>query len=348
MPGGDGVQALLALPRAVTVREPQPPRWRFDVRPGRSDPSSFPRSAWLRAARRAVTTASHDAFGIGEPQGQLALRVELSAYLSRARGLSSTPDQVIVTSGSTQGLGLVARSVAPGGGRVAVEEPSMPLHREIVRAAGHEVVPVEVDGRGMRVEELERMRRADLVVLTPNRQHPTGAALAPQRRSWLLSWARRAGSLVVEDDHDGEFRYDRHPISALQSLDPGVVICAGTLSKTLAPGVRLGWPMVTDPLRDAVVKQKALADWQSAALEQLTFAELLRSGAYDRHVRRMRLVYRSRRDAVIAALRAARPGLEILGDQAGLNLLAPLPSAEAESDALRWARRQGMVLGGLA
>ncbi len=330
------------------MREPPPLRWRFDFRPGRPDASSFPRRAWLRAARRAIAAAPNDAFSIGDPQGQLALRVELSGYLSRARGLASAPDRLVVTSGFIQGLGLVARSLPTVRGKVAMEDPCLPLHRAVVRATGHEVVPVAVDGDGMRVSQLRGRDDIGLVVLTPNRQHPTGTVLSPHRRAELVQWARGSGALVLEDDYDGEFRYDRHPLGALQTLDPGVVIYAGTVSKTLAPGVRLGWLVVPEGLLAAVLAHKAHADWQSGALDQLAFTELLRSGAYDRHVRRMRLSYRRRRDLLIQALAAARPDLAVTGADAGLDLLIPLPSPGLEAAALAAARAAGIGLDGLA
>jgi len=330
------------------LREPGPERWHFDLRPGRPDPSSFPRSVWVRALRHALATAPDEALGYGTTQGQLALRTELAGYLRRARGLRVSATELLVTTGFTQSLGLLARSLAAAGvRRVAIEEPSMPLHRSILRTAGHELILLGVDDDGAQVEELEAARSVGAVVLTPNRQHPTGATLGPTRRSRLLRWARTAGAIVVEDDYDGEFRYDRHPIGPLQGLDPGVVAYAGTASKTLAPGVRLGWLALPDSLRERVIAAKETTDWHTSALEQLAFAELLRTSAYDRHIRKMRLRYRHRRDSVIRALAAANPRLRVTGGAAGLNLLVPLPSAEVEAAALAVARSAGIGLGGL-
>ncbi|MGZ4383935.1 MAG: MocR-like pyridoxine biosynthesis transcription factor PdxR, partial [Gaiellaceae bacterium] len=328
---------------APALRGPAPLRWRFDLRPGRPDPSSFPRAEWLRALRRALAVAADESLGYGGPEGQLALRTELAGYLGRARGLRVDAQSVLVSNGFTQSLGLVVRALAASGvTRIAMEEPSMPLHRAIVRAAGHELVLIAVDGEGMRVAELEDEPGVGAAVLTPNRQHPTGVALSSGRRARLLDWARATGALLVEDDYDGEFRYDGHPIGPLQSLDPGVVAYAGTASKTLAPGLRLGWLALPDSIRSDVVRQKELADWHSSALEQLAFAELLRGGAYDRHVRRMRLRYRRRRDALIEALEARMPGLEVSGAAAGLNLLIRLPDAGREREAIVAANAAGI------
>jgi GntR family transcriptional regulator/MocR family aminotransferase len=331
------------------LREPAPVRWRFDLRPGRPDASSFPRGAWLRAVRRALADAPDDAFGYGSENGQLDLRTELASYLARARGLRVTASDLLITTGFTQGLGLIARALAATGvTRVAMEEPSMPLHREIVRAAGHTLVHVPVDDEGAQVAGLERRRRVGAVVLTPNRQHPTGAVLSAARRARVLDWARASGAFVVEDDYDGEFRYDRHPLAPLQALDPGVVVYAGTASKTLAPGVRLGWLALPEPLRAPVAHQKALADWHNGAVDQLAFAELLRAGAYDRHIRQMRLRYRRRRDALIQVLKTAHPQLRIEGEAAGLNLLIPLGNAQTEAEAIAAAKLAGIGLDGLA
>ena len=335
--------------RSTAIRQPPPVRWRYDLRPGRPDAGSFPRAEWMRALRRALATAPNAAFGYGETQGQLPLRVELAGYLSRARGLRVSPESVVVTAGFTQGLGLVARSLAAMGvSAVAMEEPSMPLHRSIVRAAGLTVTLMGVDGDGMQVEALARSPEIGAAVLTPNRQHPTGVALGAARRAQLLGWARKQGALIVEDDYDGEFRYEGHPLGPLQGLDPDLVVYAGTVSKTLAPGVRLGWLVLPERLRQPVLREKELADWQSSTLEQLALAEMLHASAYDRHVRRMRLRYRRRRDLLVSALAEAFPDLRIMGIEAGLNLVIPLPDHATEARALAAAGAAGVGLEGLA
>jgi GntR family transcriptional regulator/MocR family aminotransferase len=260
-----------------------------------------------------------------------------------------TAADLVVTGGFTQSLGLLARTLAADGvRRIAIEEPSMALHRAIVRSAGHELVLIGVDDDGAKIEELDGVGDVGAVVLTPNRQHPTGATLGAARRSQVLRWARATGAVVVEDDYDGEFRYDSRPIGPLQGLDPGVVAYAGTASKTLAPGVRLGWLALPESLRAALTAEKRRSDWLSGALEQLALAELLRTGAYDRHVRRMRVRYRRRRDAVVDAVRSANPRLRVSGAAAGLNVVLPLPDADAEAEALAAARAAGIGLAGLA
>jgi GntR family transcriptional regulator / MocR family aminotransferase len=333
------------------VEQPEPllVPWRFDLRPGFLDASSFPRLEWVRALRRALGEAPDDAFGYGNSQGQLALRTELASYLRRARGLEVAPRDLLVTAGFTQSLGLLARSLfAAGARRIAIEEPSWRFHRSILRAAGHELVPVDVDDHGAQVDQLETARDIGAVLLTPNRQHPTGVTLSADRRSRLLRWARGTGAIIIENDYDGEFRYDGHPIGSLQGLDPAVVAYAGTASKTLAPGVRLGWLTLPDSLRKPLIDAKRLTDWQTGGLDQLALAELLRTNAYDRHIRKMRLRYRRRRDTMVTTLAAANPRLRVSGASAGLNVLLPLPGGEVEADALAAAHAAGIGLGGVA
>jgi GntR family transcriptional regulator/MocR family aminotransferase len=314
-------------------------RFRYDLRPGRPDASSFPRTDWLRALRRALAESADDSFDYGDPRGLVTLRAELASYLGRARGLLVTPDDVVVTSGYTQSLGLVARALAPC--RVAMESPTMPHHRAVVRAAGNEIVSLHVDDEGADVTAL---RDEALVVLTPNRQHPLGMALSAPRRAFLLDWARRRGAFVVEDDYDGEFRYDGRPLGPLQGLEPRHVVYAGTASKTLAPGVRLGWLAVPRSLRERIVEQKQLADWHSGTLEQLALAAFLRSTAYDRHVRKMRLRYRRRRDVLLATL----AGRRVRGAAAGLNLYVEVDDEDAVvgAAAARGVAVQGAVTTG--
>lgn len=348
--GERGSATVVAIERDVTGepterRAPGAAPPRFDLRPGRPDAGSFPRAEWLRALRRGLARAPDEALGYGDARGRPELREELAAYLRRARGLQVSAANLVVTTGYGQGLNLVARALASEGvGRIAIENPSMPEHRAAVSAAGHEVVPLAVDADGARVEQLANV---GAVVLTPNRQHPLGGTLSPQRRSHLLAWARATGAIVVEDDYDGEFRYDGHPLGALQGLEPRVVVYAGTTSKTLAPGVRLGWLAVPDALLAAVEREKRLADWQSGALDQLALAELISSGAYDRHIRKMRLHYRRRRDAMLRALARRVPQLTVTGAAAGLNLLVELPDRATEQRALASAAERGVAVEGL-
>jgi GntR family transcriptional regulator/MocR family aminotransferase len=326
-------------PVAELAPAPEKPSWRYDLRPTLPDPSSFPRGDWLRALRRALVAAPDEAFSYGDPQGNLLLRSELAKYLGRARGLHVTPENLLVTSGFTQSLNLIARAI--GRGTVAMEEPSMAAHREIIRDLGHRLVLLPVDDEGATIDGLTK---EDAVLLTPSRQHVLGTTLSAARRTRLLDWARATGAIVVENDYDGEFRYDIRPLVPLQALEPAHVIYAGTTSKSLAPGIRIGWLAVPDRLVERLTHLKHFTDAQNCAVEQLAFSEFLASGAYDRHVRKQRLRYRSRRDALLALLPRALP---TSGTSGGLNLVLHLRDAEAEREVLQAAFAEGVMLSGL-
>ena len=345
--GSGTVVAQVGVPEAPREHaEAEGAAWRYDLREGRPDPTSFPRGAWIRALRRALSEAPPDALGLGDSRGRPELHEQLAAYLARVRGLRVQPRQIVVTTGFMQSLNLVARALAAEGTRsFAMEDPCLDFHRDAVRAAGHSILPLPVDADGAQVERLSS--RTGAVLLTPNRQHPLGMPLAPARRALLAEWARGDGGVVIEDDYDGEFRYDGPPIGALQGLEPGRVIYAGTASKTLAAGIRLGWLVLPPDLVEPVLAQKRLLDWQTGALEQLALAELIRSGEYDRHIRKMRLRYRRRRDLLVRALTKHVPEGSIAGTSAGLNLFVRLPGREAERELLEAATHRRIRIKGL-
>jgi len=302
----------------------------FDFFPGAPDLASFPRAAWLRATRDVLREAPDRAWRYPDVRGAAPLRRALAAHLRRVRGVAADPERLVVVGGATQGLALLGRTLAEAGERaIAVEDPSLPPHRLVLAAAGLEVLPVAVDGDGLRVDALQRSG-ARAVVVTPAHQFPLGMALAPPRRAALLGWAR-AGGLVIEDDYDAEFRYDRAPLGALQGLAPERVAYLGSASKTLAPALRLGWLVLPAGLVEPVARHKALDDAGEPVLEQLVLARLLDSAAYDRHLRIARRRNRSRRDALAAALAAHLPGVRLEGLAAGLHVVArlerPLPAA---------------------
>ena len=290
-----GAPTRVAFGIAVTPPQPEivsPAIPHFDLQPGTPDVSAFPRAAYLRALRRALAAAPDSALGYHDLRGRPELRAALAAYLGRARGVLADPDRIVVCAGFNEALGLLAEVLA---GSLAMEDPCLHHHRAIVRAAGRRIVPMAVDEQGAQPVE------ADAALLTPAHQFPLGATLAPARRAAFVAWARERETVVIEDDYDGEFRYDRQPAGALQGLDPEHVVYAGTASKTLAPGLRLAWLVLPRALVEPVLEAKARAGG-TAVLEQLALAELIGSGAYDRHVRRMRTRYRRRRDALLALL----------------------------------------------
>ncbi|MCX4882018.1 PLP-dependent aminotransferase family protein [Streptomyces sp. NBC_00847] len=309
---------------------------RFDLRPGSPDVGAFPAAAWLRALRRAIATAPLLAYDYGDPRGRIELRTALSGYLGRARGVIAPPERIVITSGYVQGLALLTRVLE--GGTVAMEDPGLPFHREVVRHNGGIVAPVRVDERGVCAQELGD---AGAVVVTPAHQYPTGVTLRPERRRALTDWARARGGLIVEDDYDGEFRYDRQPVGALQGMAPGQVVYLGTASKTLGPALRLGWMVLPPHLVDAVADAKLHSDHHTESIGQLALAELIDSHAYDRHVRACRLRYRRRRDQLLGRL-GGRHGVR--GIAAGLHALVEV---EDEADVLKRAEAEGLALGRL-
>ncbi len=335
-----------ARPAATTGVVPPPPasRPRFDFRPSVPDVSTFPRTQWLRSLREALATITNADLGYGDARGTEVLRYALADYLGRVRGVVADPARVVVTSGYWQGLGLVCRAlVAAGAKRIAFENPSHPEVRLIAARAGLEILPIAVDEGGMRVEQLERTR-AEAVVLTPAHQDPTGAVLAGERRGALLSWVRERDAIVIEDDYDSEYRYDRAAVGALQGLEPDHVVYAGSASKTLAPALRMGWLVVPPPLLEAVGREKLLADQGTARIEQCVFADFLVRGELDKHLRRMRAQYRRRRDALIAALAEGLPEANVRGIAAGLHAAVELPEALDEQAILDEASRRRIAL----
>jgi GntR family transcriptional regulator/MocR family aminotransferase len=229
-----------------------------------------------------------------------------------------------------------------------MEDPSNPTYRAIVADLGLEVVGVPVDGDGMRVELLERgMADVGAVVVTPAHQYPVGSVLTPDRRSALVAWARRTDGYIVEDDYDAEYRYDREPIGAIQGLAPERVVYAGTASKTLAPGLRLGWLIPPADLVGPLAAARLAMDSGSPVLDQIAFADFLGQGELDRHLRRVRPLYRARRDALLEALHRHLPALHPCGASAGLHLLAWLPEGADERAMVGAAVGAGVGLNGL-
>ncbi|WP_370967632.1 PLP-dependent aminotransferase family protein [Amycolatopsis sp. cg9] len=328
-------------PVRVPRKAPSAPAPRYNLRQGQPDATSFPRTEWLAAARRALTVAPHDAFGPGDPRGRRELREALAEYLARARGVRTSPERIVVCSGFAHALRLLFPAVLPG--PLAVESYGLAFHRAIFAAAAVPTVPVDLDEHGARVEDLD----VPAVLLTPAHQFPTGGPLHHDRRTAVLGHVRATGGVLLEDDYDGEFRYDRKPIGAVQGLDPEHVVYVGSVSKSLSPALRLGWLVLPAHLVDAVLAVKGEREAWAGVLDQLTLAEFLNSGSYDRHIRRMRQRYRRRRDLLVAALAARAPHVVPTGIAAGLHAVLRLPPG-TEPSAVKAAAWQGLALDGLA
>ncbi|WP_371790977.1 PLP-dependent aminotransferase family protein [Streptomyces sp. NBC_01471] len=331
------------VPKPAAVRRPRRGGPAYNLRPGSPDLASFPRTEWLRASRKALTAAPHDAFGYGDPQGRSELRTALAGYLARARGVHADPDRIVVCAGFAHALMLLGTVLRGRRVRdVAVESYGLDLHWNLLVDAGLRTRALPLDGFGSRTDELGR---EGAVLMTPAHQFPMGVPLHPDRRTAAVDWARTTDGVILEDDYDGEFRYDRQPVGALQGLDPERVVYCGTASKSIAPGVRLGWLVLPESMVAEVVEAKGNSDWMSSSLEQLTLAEFIGSGAYDRHVRSMRLRYRRRRDQLVAALAERAPGIRVSGIAAGLHAVLELPPG-TEQSVVQAAAWQGLALNG--
>jgi GntR family transcriptional regulator / MocR family aminotransferase len=337
-PGAGTYVAAEASATEPLVASPTARPLRFDFFPGAPDLNSFPRSLWLRTLREVLVAAPASTFAYPDPRGAPQLRRALASYLRRVRGVVAEPDSIIVCSGATQGLALLGRVlVRTGIEAIAVEDPSLTPHRAVLAYAGLHVRGVPVDEQGIRVEELD----ARAVLTTPAHQCPTGVALSATRRAALIEWAR-SGGLVIEDDYDAEFRYDRAPLAALQGLVPDRVAYLGTISKALAPGLRLGWLVLPSSLVGPVAEAKTLEDLGSPTLEQLVLARLIETASYDRHLRKARRRNARRRDALVGAVAKHLPGSSVSGVSAGLHALVRLPTPLDAQRVIREAQERSV------
>lgn len=333
----------VAIPDDSDVMGPTPT---YDFRPGEPDASAFPRTEWQRSVKRILSSAPDDAFGYPDPRGVPELRATLAEYLARSRTVHADAAAVRVYGGFASALGFIAEALRRRGvTRIGVERPTLPFHVEILRLAGLRTVPVPVDRHGIRVDLLDRMD-VGAVVVTPANQYPLGVTLGAQRRTEIVQWARRRGGWIVEDDYDGEFRYDRRPIGALQGLAADRVIYAGTASKSIGPAIRIGWLVVPEPLRhDLFVATHVRAG--VSAIDQLALHDFIERGGLDRHLRSMRQRYHARSDRLRALLAAEVSWLELSNPHAGLHLTATSDRLD-EGRALAAAERASVGLFGLA
>ena len=328
----------------VKGRVEQRSRIIFDLRPHQPDLSAFPRHVWLRSLRRALATAADADFGYVDPCGLQQLRTEMSMYLRRARGVAADPNRLVITTGSTNSLSLISRALAGAGARtIAFENPSHRLLYRVARVAGLTPLGIPVDDSGLQVDRL-CASTTGAVVVTPAHQFPTGVVLSADRRAALVRWARETGGLIIEDDFDAEFRYDRPPIGALQGLAPEQVVYIGSTGKTLSPGIRLGWVVLPAELVANVAEELETSILLVSGIDQLAMADFVRHGEFDRHLRRMRTLYRRRRDQLVGALRARLPKPRISGIAAGLHVVVELPSRDAEVEACERAKTRGLAI----
>jgi GntR family transcriptional regulator / MocR family aminotransferase len=317
-----------------------PPR--IDLQPGVPWAGAIDQAAWRRAWRLAgMARPTASPRPVADPAGLPELRRLLTGYLRRSRGVSCSADGIMVTSGVSDGLDLIAATLLRPGDAAGIEEPGWPAARAILSARGARLVPCPVDEHGLVVEALPPGLR--LIHLTPAHQTPLGGRLPVPRRQALLAWARRTGALIVEDDYDSEFRYDVAPLPALHSLDPGVVAYLGTTAKTLTPELGAGWLVARAEILDAAGQTRLGLAARTPLTVQRAVAALLEDGYLERHIRRMRHEYARRRSAITSALAGLHAPARLLGDTAGMHVVLELPAAVAPAAAAA-ARERGIAV----
>jgi GntR family transcriptional regulator/MocR family aminotransferase len=316
-------------------------RYRFDLSPDLPDLTSFPRNAWMRAQQRALNSASSRELGNTDGRGLRALRAELAGYLGRSRGVSVQPDDLIVTAGTSQSLSLVAQALAAEGvSEIAFENPSCALHHAAVRQAGLQPRGIRIDEQGLIVSELAEAA-VKAVVVGPTHQFPMGTRLSDSRRAALIDWAGETDGLIIESD--SELREDNPPVAPLQRQAPDRVVYLGSTRKTLGPCSRLGWVVLPDRLARTVQELSSVL-LQVSSFDQLAFSDFLARGDYDRHIRKMREVYRKRRTVLVDALRQELPDLQIVGPTMGLHLVLLIEPAGLARTVCALARERGIAL----
>jgi GntR family transcriptional regulator/MocR family aminotransferase len=314
-----------ASPRKHSAPAPVRQELRFNLAVGIPDLRMFPRRTWAASIRAEVAQASYRDLAYPPHGGHPRLRWVLADYLTRLRGAAVEPDDITVSTSIIDGITRMCQALCRAGvSTVGVEEPGWPRLVAAARVAGLTPVPVAVDDSGMCVDELAAQPAIKAVIIAPAHQFPTGTVLAPSRRAAILEWARRVDGVILEDDYDAEFRYDRRPIGVMQSMDPSHVVLLGSVSKTLSPALRIGWiaapPRWTQDLRAATVPSP-----EPPTLDQLAFARFIETGSFDRHLRAARKRYRARRDSFVRALKEELPQCRVSGAAAGLHLLLHLP-----------------------
>jgi GntR family transcriptional regulator/MocR family aminotransferase len=333
---------------ATPARPAAGPGIRHDLSPFVPALAAFPRGAWRAALNRALRSAPDDRLGLPDGAGVPELRQALADHLARSRGVRAVADQVVVCNGLRQGLGLLWSVLAAGGARrVAVESPGWSGIAQTAADAGLDAVPVPIDGNGLAVERLAALEAVDAVAVAPAHQYPSGVVMPPARRGALVAWAQERDALVVEDDYDADYRYDREPIGSIQGLAPQHVAYGGSASTSLAPAMRLAWLVVPPQHVEPMAALQRRRGGMPAALGQLALADLIERGELDRHQRRQRRRYRRQRDALLSALTKHLPSVEVEGAAAGLFVVLRLPPGASETQVLRHARAVGLALEGV-
>jgi GntR family transcriptional regulator/MocR family aminotransferase len=346
--------AAVRVARAVRAAVPRAPArsllpsFPYHFHPGLPDLAGFPRDRWLRSLRAALGQSPLDAVGYGDPRGVPQLRETLADYLGRARGTAADPENMLVCTGFMQGFSITCRWLhSQGIDTIAMENPGWQVHRLIAEQAGLETIPIAVDEQGLSVAALAATD-AHAVLVTPAHQFPTGVVLSSERRAALIEWAEDGERLIIEDDYDAEFRYDRVAVGALQGLASERVLYIGSASKRLAPAMRQGWMLLPSWLAWQMISAKAIEDGGSEVIGQLALCDFIERGELDRHVRRMRLRYQNRREALLQALARWLPQTTPRGTAAGLFELVDLPDGVDEPALLAAGAARGVGMEGIS
>ena len=332
-------QRTIITPRT----EPAPQAHEIAFRLGQPSVAELDLTAWRKIWR---DVNRHAPFGdYAEPAGNLELRQALAEYLHRARGLNCTANEIIITSGITQAAHLIARATLGKNDRIAFEEPGYGLIRQVFLELSARILPIQVDDDGLRVSQLPHGKNAPLLVYcTPSHQYPLGSRLSIPRRVTLLEWARTNGSLILEDDYDSEFRFETVPLPAFAALGPDCTAYMGTFSKTLTPSLRVGFLVAPPGLLEPVLKLKTLSDYHTSIPVQQALAHFILEGHFEKHIRRMRRVYASKREALVAALEPIQSFAPLKGLEAGLHAFLELPPEIAAQEIANLARSRGVIV----
>jgi GntR family transcriptional regulator / MocR family aminotransferase len=302
----------------------------------------FPRKIWGKLAKEVCYDAPDTLFGYQSAVGHSELKEELSRYLLRTRGVHCSPSQIVITSGATQALSLLSHILLKTNTNVAVEDPVTDEMRTIFSYNGANIIPLPVDDKGVTLERLSDERPPSFIFVLPSHQFPLGVTMTIQRRIQLIEYARKFDCYIVEDDYDSEFTYEGTPVHAVQGLDPERVIYVGTFSKILSPALRIGYMVLPQKLKEEAEMLKWYTDRHNASLEQVLLARFIREGYLDRHVRKMKKIYKQRRKALVNSLKLHFPNSIILGHSAGMHLVVEMQSISLDNALIDWINKHSV------
>ncbi|MFK7958354.1 MAG: PLP-dependent aminotransferase family protein [Lysobacterales bacterium] len=316
---------------------------RIDFRPCRPSVAEFPVSQWRRCM--AGISGAGPIADYGDPRGDRNLRQSISTYLRRARGLNASTDEIIITNGAVHAMHLLASLFLDGSSQVIVEDPGYPLARQTFELAGANILPLPVDDDGLIVDALPvNPQQVRFVYVTPSHQFPTGSRLALGRRRALIEWAQRHKVVIVEDDYDGEFRFDVAPLAPMAAMDNNCVVYCGTFSKCLFPGLRMGYAVAPKPLINVMARYRLMSEYAPNAPVQQGLAQFIDQGFFEKHILRMRRAYGAKRRVVEQSVARHFPGSHLYGLQSGLHVVADLGEGIHAKDISERAKERGILV----